>query len=86
MIRDEHVKQDFVEIVSVKNAEHNKGHFSLTLKYMDEVFEHFEPCYDLAADRIELNGDGKITASYFTTWSDIGSSDKFKNKVIWQEQ
>ena len=85
LIQDENIKVDFVEIVSVNQYKHDPRYLSLTLKYKDEVFEHYEPLYSLCPDRVELDGSGKIIASYFTTWSDVGLEDRYKNKIEWED-
>lgn len=86
MVREKDIVEDLVEIVSINNAKHDQRYLYLTLKYKDEVFEHYEPLYSLTPDRIELDENGKIIASYFTTWADAGSNDKFKNKIAWKEK
>lgn len=85
LVREENIEEDFVEIVSVDTYKNDPRYLSLLLKYKDEVFEHYEPLYSLCSDRIELDNNGKIIASYFTTWADAGSGDRYKNKITWKE-
>lgn len=85
MIREENIKEDFVEIVSVNEYQHDPRYLSLTLKYKDEVFEHYEPLYSLFPNRIELDEHGKIIASYFTSFDEAGLEDRYKNKIEWED-
>lgn len=85
MVREENIKEDFVEIVSINAYKHDPRYISLSLKYKDETFEHYEPLYSLCPDIVELDDNGKIIASYFTTWADVGSGDRYKNKIVWKE-
>lgn len=85
MIQNQNIKEDFVEIIAVNDYKNDSRYLSLMLKYKDETFEHYEPLYSLTPDRIELDDNGKIIASYFTTWADAGSSERYKNKIAWKE-
>jgi len=85
MVQDRNINEDFVEIIIVSDYKNDPRYLSLMLKYKGETFEHYEPLYSLTSDRIELDADGKIIASYFTTWADAGSNDRYKNKIAWKE-
>ncbi len=85
MVRDENIREDYVEILSVNEYQYDRRNLSLTLRYKDETFEHYEPMYFLNPYRLELDKNGKIMASYFTTFNYV-NEDKYSNRVEWKDQ